>query len=135
MLFMVDKVGFGQWLQVERAKRGWSQAQFARICGIDRQIINKTENGVSSPTTETYIAISNALGIPLKFILNKAGLIRINPDEDPIVDQIEHLYQTLQNPNNRQSAIKYLEYLLAEEQKGATANARQNPQPKPRQST
>jgi transcriptional regulator with XRE-family HTH domain len=57
----MDKQNFGEWLQKEREKRGWSQSDLARLSGLHRQIINKTENGVSRPAVETYIALAKAL--------------------------------------------------------------------------
>lgn len=131
MLLTMDKIGFGQWLQFEREKRGLTQSQLARMCGIDRQIINKTENAVSAPATETFIAISDALGIHINIVLQKAGLRPAQPDNDPLLEQIDHVYLSLRDPTNKQSAVKYLEYLLEQEQKWTNTDARQNPQLKP----
>ncbi len=71
----MDKINFGHWLQAEREKRDWSQSDLARITGLHRQIINKTENGVSMPAVETYLALANAFNISPITIFRKAGLL------------------------------------------------------------
>jgi integrase len=43
MFLMVDRVGFGQWLQAEREKHNWSQSDLERKSGKDRAVINKQE--------------------------------------------------------------------------------------------
>lgn len=71
----MDKEKFGLWLQKEREQRGWSQSDLARFSGLHRQIINKTENGVSMPALETYLALAKAFNISPTFIFRKAGLL------------------------------------------------------------
>ena len=71
----MDKEKFGLWLQKEREQRGWSQSDLARFSGLHRQIINKTENGVSMPALETYLALAKAFNISPIFIFRKAGLL------------------------------------------------------------
>jgi transcriptional regulator with XRE-family HTH domain len=75
MFLSMDKINFGQWLQFEREKRNWSQSDLARLTGLHRQIINKTENGVSMPAVETYLALAKAFGISPVSIFRKAGLL------------------------------------------------------------
>ena len=71
----MDKVNFGDWLRKERENRGWSQSDLARLSGLHRQIINKTENGVSTPAVETYIALATAFKYSPILLLRKAGLL------------------------------------------------------------
>jgi transcriptional regulator with XRE-family HTH domain len=78
MFLQMDKEKFGLWLQKEREARGWSQSDLARSSGLHRQIINKTENGVSTPAVETYIALATALKYSPIFLLRKAGLLPDN---------------------------------------------------------
>jgi len=75
MFLSMDKINFGQWLQFEREKRNWSQSDLARLTGLHRQIINKTENGVSMPAVETYLALAKAFNISPITIIRKAGLL------------------------------------------------------------
>ena len=74
MLLIMDKIKFGQWLQIEREKRGLSQAELARLSGLDRQLINKTEGGVSIPATKTFIALAKALNYDIDYVLEQAEL-------------------------------------------------------------
>ena len=53
MFLMVDRIGFGLWLQKEREDRGWTQSDLARKSGKDRAVINKIENGGAMPAIET----------------------------------------------------------------------------------
>lgn len=75
MFLEMDKILFGQWLQKEREKRDLSQSDLARLTGLHRQIINKTENGVSMPAVETYLALAKAFSISPITIFRKAGLL------------------------------------------------------------
>lgn len=75
MLLSMDKLNFGDWLRKERETRGWSQADLARISGLHRQIINKTENGVSTPAVETFISLAEALNLSPILLFRQAGLL------------------------------------------------------------
>lgn len=60
------KKKLGQQIVELRTKKGWSQADLARICNKDRQSIEKLENGKVNPTLYTLLEIANALEVPLK---------------------------------------------------------------------
>jgi transcriptional regulator with XRE-family HTH domain len=79
MFISMDKVNFGDWLKLEREKRDWSQSDLARFSGLHRQIINKTESGVSEPALKTFIALAQAFKISPITIFRIAGLL---PDGD-----------------------------------------------------
>ena len=95
MLLQMDKDTFGLWLQKEREARGWSQSDLARSSGLHRQIINKTENGVSTPAVETYIALAAALKYSPIFLLRKAGLLPENNGADVKLDDWEFLLKQM----------------------------------------
>ena len=48
-----------------RRDRGWSQAELARRAGLNRNVVNTTENETSFPTRENLQRIANALSINL----------------------------------------------------------------------
>lgn len=75
MFLLMDKVTFGEWLRNQRELRNWSQSDLARYSGLHRQIINKTENGVSVPAVETFIALAEALKMSPVALFRKAGLL------------------------------------------------------------
>jgi transcriptional regulator with XRE-family HTH domain len=105
----MDRQRFGEWLQQEREKRSWSQSDLARASGLHRQIINKTENSVSMPAVETFIALAKALNYSPVFLLRKAGLLppggndeirfedwkflidQLNPDDEAELRQIAEM--------------------------------------------
>jgi len=91
MYLPMDKIIFGEWLRKEREKRDWSQSDLARFSGLHRQIINKTENGVSEPALKTYIALSDAFNIPLISILRSAGELPQGPDDEISLEDWKHL--------------------------------------------
>lgn len=86
MLLQMDKTNFGEWLRKERESRNWSQADLARLSGLHRQIINKTENGVSTPAIETFIALASALKYSPILLFRKAGLL---PNHNGNGDQVK----------------------------------------------
>src|SRR5262245_56967697 len=87
----MDKLKFGDFLRKERENRGWSQADLARFSGLHRQIINKTENGVSEPVLKTYIALSNALNMSLITILRTAGELPPGPDDEATLEDWKYV--------------------------------------------
>lgn len=48
-----------------REKKGWSQAELARVCLKDRQSLERIENGKTNPTVYTLYEIADALGVQL----------------------------------------------------------------------
>lgn len=91
MSLPMDKENFGQWLRSEREIRGWSQSDLARLSGLHRQIINKTENGVSTPAVETYIALADAMKLSPIYLFRKAGLLPPGPENEVKLDDWQYL--------------------------------------------
>ena len=50
-------------IKMERNEKGLSQAKLAEMAGIDRKTVNRIENGHFTPTLETLISLSDALGV------------------------------------------------------------------------
>lgn len=80
---MVDRMDFAYWLQLEREKEGWSQADLARYSGLNRAVINKIESG-TKPMPETLTAISKAFDLPPDYVFEKAGILPSRSDLSPI---------------------------------------------------
>lgn len=87
----MDRIKFGEWLRTYRATQGLSQSDLARKTGLHRQIINKTENGVSEPTLKTYIALANGLNMSLISILRIAGELPPGDKANINFEDWEHL--------------------------------------------
>lgn len=60
------KKKIGQRIVELRSQKGWTQSDLARACNKDRQAIEKLENGKVNPTLYSLWEISQALGVPLK---------------------------------------------------------------------
>lgn len=49
-----------------RRDRGWSQAELARRAGLNRNVVNTTENESSFPTRENLTRMAQALGVDVR---------------------------------------------------------------------
>jgi transcriptional regulator with XRE-family HTH domain len=107
---------FAEWLQSEIDKRGWSQSDCARACELNRAVINKLLNGKSSPQPVTLIAIARGFKIPPETAYRAAGLLPPNTDSDETTRELIHIFQSLQSPQRRATAIMLLKALVAEEE-------------------
>lgn len=115
MLLSMDKVNFGDWLKLEREKRDWSQSDLARFSGLHRQIINKTESGVSEPALKTFIALAQAFKISPITIFRIAGLLPEGGDNAAFED-----WQFLLNqlpPQEQEEVRKIVEMKIERRQK------------------
>ena len=122
MFPMVDRITFGQWLQTEREKRGWSQSEFARKAGKDRAVISKIESGGALPAVETYISLANALNISPITLLRKAGIM-----PDATTDQVrmeDWDYLLSQLPPEETEEIRKIALMKIEKRQNAENAAR-----------
>jgi len=55
----------GDRIRAARRIRGLSQERLAELAGMDRQAINRIEQGHQSPILDNLIRIADALGVPL----------------------------------------------------------------------
>jgi ribosome-binding protein aMBF1 (putative translation factor) len=51
-----------------REKRGMTQAELAKRCGVDQGDISRIERGETSPTTRTLQRIADALGAQVRLV-------------------------------------------------------------------
>jgi transcriptional regulator with XRE-family HTH domain len=54
-----------------RSEKGWSQLELATRAGLDRKTVNRIENGRFSPSVETLVAVSTALGVSVNNLLGE----------------------------------------------------------------
>jgi transcriptional regulator with XRE-family HTH domain len=54
-----------------RSEQGWSQLELANRAGLDRKTVNRIENGRFSPSVETLLAVSTALGVSVNTLLGE----------------------------------------------------------------
>jgi transcriptional regulator with XRE-family HTH domain len=106
---------FADWLQAEMDKRGWSQSDCARAADLNRAVINKLLNRKSRPQPFTLVAIARAFKIPVETAYRAAGLLPPSTDGDDSIDELIHIFKSIQNPQRRATAIILLKALIAEE--------------------
>jgi transcriptional regulator with XRE-family HTH domain len=107
---------FADWLQAEMDKRGWSQSDCARAADLNRAVINKLLNRKSRPQPFTLVAIARAFKIPVETAYRAAGLLPPTINGDDSVDELIHIFKSIQNPQRRATAIILLKALIAEEE-------------------
>jgi len=73
-------------LKEEREKRNFSLKSLAQKSGISRQTISYVEQEVQSPSLDTLLRITSALGVDLAKIIARAQKRALkNPAEKPLV--------------------------------------------------
>lgn len=128
MFLSMDKVDFGNWLKLEREKRDWSQSDLARFSGLHRQIINKTESGVSEPALKTFIALAQAFKISPITIFRIAGLLP-EGGENAFFEDWQFLLNQLP-PQEQEEVRKIVEMKIERRQKEELSARTKNFKPK-----
>ncbi len=72
---------FQNWLKGELKIRGWSQSEFAKRAGGIAQSTVSTWIKGGIPNLDGYVAIAQALEIPLQAVLVAAGKVEAVPPE------------------------------------------------------
>lgn len=121
---MNNKISFGEWLQIEREKHNWSQAEFARQVGKDRAVISKIESGGTTPAVETFLAIANALYVSPILLFRKAGLLPPTETSQTNLDDWQYILQQL--PPEEQEEIRQIAMLKIERRQKTEAAERAN---------
>jgi len=66
-----SKRALGRRIKDLRHKKGWSQAAFAAMCGVDRSYVARIEHGQANPRCAVLQIIANALGISIFSLLER----------------------------------------------------------------
>lgn len=120
------------YLQDELRRRGWSLTQLANKAGLPKQTVsNVINNPEANPELPTYVGLSEALGVSLAFLLERAGYAveRLDDPEEStrqIARQIEAfpwLQPILQwlldlDPEDRAGVVAYFEALRRQRGRG-----------------
>jgi transcriptional regulator with XRE-family HTH domain len=107
---------FSEWLQSEMDKRDWSQSDCARAADLNRAVINKLLNGKCKPQPSTLVAIARAFKIPVETAYRAAGLLPPHTDRDDTIEQLTYMFNNIQNPQRRSTAMMLLKALVTEEE-------------------
>jgi transcriptional regulator with XRE-family HTH domain len=116
MFFAGQNLRFAEWLQLEIDKRGWSQSDCARACDLNRAVIHKLLNGRCNPQPITLMAIARGFKIPVEPVYRAAGILPPNSEGDDTLQEMMHLFKSIQSPPRRSTAIMLLKALVAEEE-------------------
>lgn len=107
---------FSEWLQAEMDKRDWSQSDCARAAELNRAVINKLLNGKCKPQPITLAAIARAFKVPVEVAYRAAGLLPPSAEHDDTIEQVTYIFNSIQNPQRRSTAIMLLRALVSEEE-------------------
>lgn len=61
---------FGLKIKIERVKLGISQEELAERAEVNRNTISLIERGATNPSLDTIFALSEALNVPLKELMD-----------------------------------------------------------------
>ena len=126
MFSVGQSLRFAEWLQSEIDKRGWSQSDCARACELNRAVINKLLNSKSKPQPVTLIAIARGFKLPVETAYRAAGLLPPTNDSDETTRELIHIFQSLQSPQRKATAIMLLKALVAEEENQQRSESKGN---------
>jgi transcriptional regulator with XRE-family HTH domain len=62
---LIRRRAIGDRIRAARIHTNLTQEKLAELAGMDRQTINRIEQGHQSPILDTLILIAHALGVPL----------------------------------------------------------------------
>jgi transcriptional regulator with XRE-family HTH domain len=77
MFSMDTQQTFGDWLGEEMKKRHLSNADMARLSGLDDGTLSNLVNGRKRPGPDTCRPIAKALDLPQTFVFVQAGLMDV----------------------------------------------------------
>jgi len=113
---MGQSLRFAEWLQAEMNKRGWSQSDCARSADLNRAVIHKLLNGKSKPQPATLVALARGFKIPVETAYRAAGLLPPSVDGDDTSAEVLHIFNSIQSPQRKATAMMLLKALVAEEE-------------------
>ena len=101
-----NKYPFGQAMAAARMKKGYTQAELAKVSGLSRRVISSLEREVQNPTTETVKKVADALKIPVEQLLFPGETAKTT-DEEQIDKSLYRRFQTAQKlPQTTKNELK-----------------------------
>lgn len=121
----------GERLLLLLDKKGMTQADLSRKTGRSKASISDVISGRRNMGLEFALDIAKAVDMPAVDFLVFMKMLPPQPPKDVILNQIDYVYQTLEDPGNKQKTLEYIEFLKTQEEKG-NYNAGQNTKTEPR---
>jgi transcriptional regulator with XRE-family HTH domain len=96
-----------------RESKGWSMGELARQARISQPSLWALEHQVTKkPKADTLLALSNALGVPLKALLRA----KVSKRDIPTADELEAIFDALDD-GNKQVIVAAAEAILKNQKK------------------
>lgn len=76
----MDYVDMGKRVRKQRQLIGLTQQELAERIGVSTSFVGHVERGTRKASLETLVALSNALGVGMDYLL--AGSLQSSPDEE-----------------------------------------------------
>ena len=76
----MDYVDMGKRVRKQRQPIGLTQQELAERIGVSTSFVGHVERGTRKASLETLVALSNALGVGVDYLL--AGSLQSSPDEE-----------------------------------------------------
>ena len=76
----MDYVDMGKRVRKQRQLIGLTQQELAERIGVNTSFVGHVERGTRKASLETLVALSNALGVGVDYLL--AGSLQSSPDEE-----------------------------------------------------
>lgn len=76
----MDYVDMGKRVRKQRQLIGLTQQELAERIGVSTSFVGHVERGTRKASLETLVALSNALGVGVDYLL--AGSLQSSPDEE-----------------------------------------------------
>lgn len=108
---IIMSADFPKWLQGQMDQREWSQSELARRAGVDRQLIWRYLNNITTRPDETVLQkIARALKMPFEEIYRAAGILPPKPTGDEWIEKITHITNQLP-PDEKERVFQFAEML------------------------
>jgi len=141
-LVMEFKIFFANRLKEARAKRGLSQGQLARLCGLHKTAIGRYETHVIIPTVETLKKLAQALEVSADyFVFDGAKMEGVPKIQDPEILEKCSLLEDL-GEDDRKSVLNIMDALIERHQihsitkkRGNASKATDTPEDDPQTAT
>lgn len=121
----------GERLLLLLDKKGMTQADLSRKTGRSKASISDVISGRRNMGLEFALDIAKAVDMPPVDFLVFMSMLPPQTPKDVILNQIDYIYGTLEDPGNKQKTLEYIEFLKTQEEKG-NYNAGQNTKTEPR---
>jgi transcriptional regulator with XRE-family HTH domain len=110
-------IEFVEWLQNELDRKNMNQAELANRANISPAQISRILSHQSSPSADSIIAISKAIGVHPEFALRLAGYLPALTDSHKVAEQIASHKMGDLNEEQLEEVIQFIEFIHERDEK------------------